>query len=264
MSDRADQSDRIVRASDNNAPILDGDGLPISELELDQVDAATDRRVSVAELAAEQHAWRFGHVIVDEAQDLTPMQWRMIARRTQGNSMTVVGDLAQRSIGQPGRWEDHLPPTISEVTYKELTINYRAPAEVNDLAGKVLAELAPDLSAPRSIRSVGKSPRAVQVSNTARDLPDLINQARSDLKSGTVAVIGLDLPQGIDHLTPWQVKGLEFDSVIIVEPARILEEEYGLSLLYVAITRSTSELLLVHSRPLPEVLASSFKAGTTS
>ncbi len=255
MSDSADQSDRIVRASDNNAPLLDGDGLPISELELDQVDAAADRRVSVAELAAEQHAWRFGHVIVDEAQDLTPMQWRMIARRTRGDSMTVVGDLAQRSIGEPGQWADHLPPSISEVAYKELTINYRAPAEVNDLASRVLSELAPQLKAPQSIRSAGHHPCSVQVKDLHRDLPGVVKQHQAELESGTMAVIGLDLSPELDHLTPWQAKGLEFDSVIIAEPARILEEEYGMSLLYVAITRSTSRLTIVHSRPLPTVLA---------
>ncbi len=250
-------SDRIIRASDNNAPLLDGDGNPISELELDQVDAAIDRAASVAELAAGQRSWRFGHVIVDEAQDLTPMQWRMLARRTRGDSMTVVGDLAQRSIGEPGRWSDHLPPSIKNVTYKELTINYRAPAEVNDLATKVLSELAPDLTAPQSIRSVGHHPKAIPVQSLTEDLAPIIEEARASLETGTLVVIGMDLPPGIEHLTPWQAKGLEFDSVIIVEPARILEEEYGLSLLYVAITRSTSHLSIVHERPLPPVLADS-------
>lgn len=248
-------NDRVIRAADNNEPLLDGEGEPISELELDQVDAAIERGTSVAELAAEQRAWRFGHVIVDEAQDLTPMQWRMVARRTRGQSMTVVGDLAQRSIGEPGRWADHLPPSITRVSYQELTINYRAPAEVNELASAILSELAPDLQAPHSIRSVGQKPTARQVENLERALPSLVTETQDRLTEGTLAVIGLDLGQGPSHFSPWQAKGLEFDSVIIVEPATILEEEFGLSLLYVAITRSTRELQIIHSRPLPPVLA---------
>lgn len=255
-------TDRVVRASDNNAPLLDGDGEPISELELDQVDAAVDRGASVAELAADQRSWRYGHVIVDEAQDLTPMQWRMIARRTRGESMTVVGDLAQRSIGEPGEWSDHLPSSLSNVSYQELTVNYRAPAEVNELARDVLAELAPNLKAPRSIRSVGTEPVAVHVNDVGKALPDLVVSQQRLAPAGTTAVIGLelnrfDIDPSAEKLSPWQSKGLEFDSVLIVEPDRILDEEFGLSLLYVAITRSTCNLLIVHSEPLPNVLARS-------
>lgn len=249
-------SDRIIRASDNNAPLLDGDGVPISELELDRVDAAIDRGASVAELASAQRSWRFGHVIVDEAQDLSPMQWRMIVRRTRGESMTVVGDLAQCSIGEPGTWAEHLPPSISGFSYQELTVNYRAPAEINHLASAVLAELAPTLSAPSSIRSVGTHPSAQPVTDLHAELPALITQAQALVGDGALAIIGIDLPEdlGVTTLSPWQAKGLEFDSVLIVEPAQILARDYGLSLLYVAITRSTRLLSLVHAQPLPPVL----------
>lgn len=255
-------TDRVVRASDNNAPLLDGDGEPISELELDRVDAAVDRGASVAELAADQRSWRYGHVIVDEAQDLTPMQWRMIARRTRSESMTVVGDLAQRSIGEPGQWSDHLPSSLSNVSYQELTVNYRAPAEVNELASDVLAELAPNLKAPRSIRSVGTEPKAVHVSDVGLALPDLLAKERQEIPTGTTAVIGLelerfDLDPSVEKLSPSQSKGLEFDSVLIIEPDRILSQEFGLSLLYVAITRSTCNLTIIHTEPLPRVLAKS-------
>lgn len=260
-------TDRIIRAADNAAPLLDGDGVPISELELDQVDAAIDRGASVAELAAGQRSWRFGHVIVDEAQDLTPMQWRMVARRTQGESMTVVGDLAQRSIGEPGKWSDHLPPSISSFNYQELTINYRAPAEVNKLAGAVLAELAPNLSAPKSIRSVGRHPQAIKVTSISAALPDLVAEAKKRIGEGTIAVIGTGPDEGpvgpvpgATCLTPRQAKGLEFDSVFLVEPAMLLTQDYGLSLLYVAITRSTRELCIVHEQALPDVLANAIKA----
>lgn len=261
-------TDHVVRAEDNDAPILDGEGLPISELELDQVDAALDRQASVAELAADQQSWRFGHVIVDEAQDLTPMQWRMIARRTQGDSMTVVGDLAQRSIGEPGTWADHIPPSVADFSYQELTINYRAPAELNELSSAILAELAPDLQAPRSIRSVGHYPKAIAVEDLQSGVLEVANRAHDERTlrthgEGTIAVIGIDLPSSLGTannspfvlLSPWQAKGLEFDSVLLVEPATIIEQEFGLSLLYVAVTRSTNELLIVHNKPLPAILS---------
>lgn len=259
-------SDFVVRAEDNDAPLLDGEGKPISELELDRVDAAVEQGASVAELASDQRSWRFGHVIVDEAQDLTPMQWRMIARRTRGDSMTVVGDLAQRSIGEPGEWSDHLPPSIRNVSYQELTINYRAPAEVNDLARAVLAQLAPKLTAPRSIRSVGRSPKAVEVRSIALELPLLIDAAMDRLGTGSIVVICLDAEQDnemnralrardVTVLTPRQAKGLEFDAVFLVEPSDILAEPWGLSLLYVSITRSTQELSILYKNELPSVLA---------
>ncbi len=251
-------ADRIVRA-ENGAPLLDNDGEPITELHLAQVDALADEQAAVAELAARQRAWRYGHVIVDEAQDLTPMQWRMLVRRARNRSMTIVGDLAQRTLGPAGRWEDHLPGDLGEVAHRELTVNYRSPAEVNELAARLLRSLAPDLSASNAIRSSGEPVRVVELASIADELVPLVAAETERAADGRVAVIGEELPElseiGAQALTPVESKGLEFDAVIVVEPAAILERAHGLSDLYVAITRTTRRLTIAHARPLPELLA---------
>ncbi len=238
----------------------DDDDLSFDELDLDAADAVFDRGASVAELAIRQRSWRFGHVIVDEAQDLTPMQWRMVARRARGTSMTIVGDLAQRSNGAPGQWRDHLPHSIRSFDYRELTTNYRSPAEVNDLAAALLASLAPDLTVSRSIRHTGDAPRALAVTSILDELPAVIDDELERIGDGKVAVISstpVVTPAAVHALTPRSSKGLEFDSVIIVEPAAMLAEPHGLSLLYVAVTRTTRRLTFVHTGELPPILADS-------
>lgn len=262
-------SDWILRAEDTGAALLDNDGMPIRELTPDSADQLLDKGESIAEMATVEKAWRFGHVIVDEAQDLTPMQWRMVARRSRRGSMTIVGDLAQRSIGEPGSWTDHLPETIADPDYRELSINYRSPAEINDVAAALLTELAPDLSAPRSIRNVGERPTVVQVDDLADQLGRIAWGAREDGRGRAkserrIAVIGATSEEesaipDVQWLTPWQTKGLEFDVVIIAEPARILAAEHGLSLLYVAVTRTTERMIVVHDEPLPELLAAALE-----
>lgn len=258
--------DRFVEIDDDDEPNFD-------ELDLDAADSVFDAGDSIAALAARQRAWRFGHVIVDEAQDLSPMQWRMVARRARRNSLTIVGDLAQRSSGTAGNgktptWTDVLPPSIEDFAYRELTVNYRSPAEVDGLAAALLTELAPDLTAATSIRHAGVVPRAVACPTLAEALPSLITQERGAVGEGKIAVITssspgsesasalaeLDQP-GVQLLTARAAKGLEFDSVIIAEPAEILDEPFGLSLLYVAVTRSTKRLTLLHARDLPPIVA---------
>ncbi len=263
-------SDFAVNEMPEGVPLLDNDGLPISELSVDSVDELHDVAVGIAQLAANQREWRFGHVIVDEAQDLTPMQWRMIARRASGASVTIVGDLAQRSIGEPGSWDAHLPESFADFAYAELSINYRSPAAINELAALVLAELAPGLTAPAAIRETEAVPVAIAVETSAERrtrLAELVAAEQLAVPGGQVAVIGADVDErlveslaGTDAvvLTAWRSKGLEFDSVIVVEPAEIAESDGGLSLLYVALTRSTDRLTILHRRPLPTPLASHF------
>ncbi len=266
--------DRTMLALDNDQPLLDGEGRPVQELDVERPDEIAQRSATVRQLAVDEQVWRFGHVIVDEAQDLTPMQWRMVVRRSRKGAVTVLGDLAQRSIGEPGTWDDHLPPELSLYHERALTTNYRSPAEINDLAAAVLADLAPGLPQSRAVRRSGRHPVAIRVESIDRDLPRVV----ADLAGSTgvcpggdrrmaPAVIGFDLAQPPDRspgtaalhdarlLSPWQAKGLEFDSVVVVEPARFLDEENGLSLLYVALTRSTDRLAIVHQRPLPDSLA---------
>jgi superfamily I DNA/RNA helicase len=250
-------------------PALGAEGQVIGELDLDSPDGLAAAGATVRQLAVDEQVWRFGHVIVDEAQDLTPMQWRMVVRRSRTGAVTILGDLAQRSIGDPGTWAEHLPPELSHHDQRNLTINYRSPTEINELAAAILARLAPGLPASRAVRRSGQPPGAVRVDDLARDLPAVVaaTAGRSQNRDGRdlpPAVIGHELPDLHHHpdlgparcrpLSPWPVKGLEFDSVVVVEPARFLDEPNGLSLLYVALPRSTDRLVVVHQRPLPDLL----------
>ena len=257
--------DLVLREADTGGALLDSDGEVLRELEIEAVDEVVDHGATIQELAAGARAWRYGHVIVDEAQDLTPMQWRMVTRRTRGSSLTIVGDLAQRSIGEPGSWREHLPPAIAEFDYRELSVNYRSPASINRLAGSVLSELAPDLAPTEAIRDTATPPQARSVTSLGAELPAIVEEMRQTT-DGTVAVIAADPERaqsalaedsdaGVHWLSPWKAKGLEFDAVVLVEPAEMLAMPRGLSLLYVALTRSTNRLVIVHAEPLPSCLA---------
>jgi len=270
----------VIRAEDNNEPLLDNDGQPIAELTLDSADHINQADATLAELAAAQRSWRYGHVIVDEAQDLTPMQWRMVARRARGGAMTIVGDLAQRASADASRsaeptevsWHDLLPASLADFDYQELSVNYRSPSEINDLAGALLAQLAPQLQSAVSIRHAGVDPKAVSTTDLAQGLATVLAEEIAAVPRGRIGVIraesaiaghAADIAADPDNhhpvvtdLTARQSKGLEFDSVIIVEPAAIAALPSGLSLLFVALTRSTSRLTLLHRQPLPAVLES--------
>ena len=214
----------------------------------------------------------FAHVVVDEAQDLTPMQWRMIARHAPRASWTVVGDLAQRSrIAEPESWQD-IATLIGrrQVEIERLTVNYRTPSEVMELARAALgaAGLNPD-AAPEAVRSTGRRPRVVR---TDRVLPSAIDAAvaAGRRRDGVIAVVVLDdevapagarLEDALQTLTerervdlteririhdPRSVKGLEFDAVVVAAPDRLAAaSSVGAHQLYVVFTRTTDELVLV-------------------
>ena len=222
----------------------------------------------------------YGHVLVDEAQDLTAMQWRMLARRCPTGSMTLVGDVGQSS--QPGAvadWDDALRslPGHQGARRVTLSVNYRTPAEIMAVADRVLAAAAAAVEPVRSVRSTGEHPRFE--STTEPDLAAAAARAarRARESGGTVAVVAppelhpalidgltdvgglagsedvLDAPVAV--LAPVEVKGLEFDHVVVVEPATLVRPDpAGLRLLYVALTRATRTLSVVHARPLPEAL----------
>jgi DNA helicase IV len=225
----------------------------------------------------------YGHIIVDEAQDLSPMALRMLARRSISGSMTLVGDLGQATAGwAPATWADvlrHLPARRPPRTVS-LTVNYRTPAEIMDVAAEVLAAASTDAAVPRSVRATGRVPSARPV--PPGTLPGEVAAIAGELaqRDGTVAVIGAtaDLPALAAALDaaglPWgdperaglsekitlldvpSVKGLEFDAVVIAEPAAIVAEPGGgLRPLFIAVTRPTRELVAVHARPLPDALA---------
>ncbi|WP_280486301.1 HelD family protein [Nocardia farcinica] len=222
-------------------------------------------RLTAAERAAGDRTWTYGHVIVDEAQELSAMAWRMVMRRIPNRWMTVVGDVAQ--TGDPAgaaSWQQVLEPYVAQRwKLTELTVNYRTPAEIMTVAADVLAAIDPAATAPRSVRETGHRPRAERV--TEAELPAAVARAVAEHHGpGTTAVIAphelTDALAEVDGeavrvLTVSEVKGLEFDTVLLVEPARIVEESpRGLNDLYVALTRATQRLHVLHTAELPEVL----------
>ncbi|WP_081235957.1 HelD family protein, partial [Streptomyces viridosporus] len=225
---------------------------------------------SAAERAAADRTWAFGHIIVDEAQELSPMAWRLLMRRSPTRSMTLVGDPAQTSeAGGVGSWADILAPYVEDRwEHTRLGVNYRTPAEIMDVAAAVVRAEHPDFEPPGSVRSTGVRPWA----RATDDLPGAVAKAVGELTpaEGRLAVIAPrelhralaarldgveagaepDLTHGVVLLDPRQAKGLEFDSVLVVEPGR-----YGTSDLYVALTRATQRLGVLHTGPLPRPLA---------
>jgi DNA helicase IV len=215
---------------------------------------------SLAERASADREWTYGHVVVDEAQELSEMDWRLVMRRCPSRSMTIVGDLAQRESPAGARsWarmlEDYVP---SRWAYRQLTINYRMPAEIMEVAAGVLAEMDPSLQPPKSVRHSGVRPWSA--SCDPGELPTVVAElARAEqaaVPDGTLAVIAPpDVAAGVATVTPRAAKGLEYDAVIIVEPQRILATEpSGAADLYVALTRATQRLGVIHTEPLPDAL----------
>ena len=207
---------------------------------------------SVAERAAADRDWRFGHLVVDEAQELSAMDWHVLLRRCPSRSITAVGDLAQRSAPAGAHeWADVLAPHLgSRWTYRTLTVNYRTPAEIMELAAGVLAEFAPDRRPPESVRSTGEDPwqATVPAADLAASVRAAVEAEVERLDRGTVAVIAPDV-RGLVGLpaevhTPVSAKGLEFDAVVIVDPERI--RAHNPADLYVSITRATRRLGLLH------------------
>jgi DNA helicase IV len=206
----------------------------------------------------------YGHVIVDEAQDLSPMQLLAISRRAVDGSLTILGDVAQATGPVVyRRWEELVPflPEDAELEIEELRHAYRVPAEIMDFALPLLDEIAPEVEAPIAYRDGGDPPRLVRVEETELIETALREAVALDSLDGMLAVIvprTLAVPDEFPFpiLTPRQAKGLEFDHVVVVEPAAIADErDRGLRELYVALTRPTKTLVVVHSRPLPDALA---------
>ncbi|UVS81444.1 RNA polymerase recycling motor ATPase HelR [Actinokineospora sp. UTMC 2448] len=211
---------------------------------------------TLVERASADRDWTYRHVVVDEAQELSEMDWRVLMRRCPNRSFTVVGDLAQRrSPAGAKTWAAMLNPYVPDRwVYRKLTVNYRTPAEIMAVAAGVLADFAPDVQPPDSVRSCGVHPWSKQV--TAADLPAEIAAfvESESTQEGTSIVIG---PPGVPGaVPPSQTKGLEFDAVLVVEPARILTENpRGAAELYVALTRATQRLGVLHQDPLPAALS---------
>jgi DNA helicase IV len=223
----------------------------------------------------------FGHVLVDEAQDLTAMQWRMVGRRCPSGSMTLVGDFGQSS--RPGALHDWDAvraqlPGDEPARIVTLSVNYRTPAEIMTLADRFVADAAPGVRPAHSVRSTGRLPQFVGaddsgelvalVADLARnggcddgttaviapqDLHDDLVARLADLGAAAGSADAIDAPVAVVDAS--DAKGLEFDHVIVVEPSRLVTPDAsGLRLLYTALTRATQTLTVAHAAPLPEAL----------
>jgi DNA helicase IV len=223
----------------------------------------------------------YGHVVVDEAQDLSPMQFRMVARRAPTGSLTILGDLAQATgPWSYGTWDEilrHLP-TSAPTRHDELTLGYRAPGQILNLASKLLPVAAPSVRPTRSIREGRREPRVIPVvvdDLLAESVEEATRLAGEGFLVGLVVSAGhlaamtalvkgrsdIGLLERDAMIKPVTVvdataaKGLEFDAVVVVEPAAIAgDDARGLRLLYVAMTRPIQHLSLVHAESLPALL----------
>ncbi|MCC3330963.1 RNA polymerase recycling motor ATPase HelR [Nocardia abscessus] len=209
----------------------------------------------LAERAAADRDWTYRHVVVDEAQELSEMDWRVLMRRCPGRSFTVVGDLAQRrSVAGATSWGAMLEPYVpGRWVYRSLSVNYRTPAEIMTVAAALLAEFAPGVQPPESVRACGVQPWSRRVAED--ELPTAIEEfVRGEAdREGTSIVIGPpDVPGAV---AASETKGLEYDAVLVVEPERILAEgPRGAAELYVALTRATQRLGVLHRDSLPQAL----------
>ncbi|MGK5629130.1 HelD family protein [Streptomyces sp. URMC 123] len=274
FEDRDDEESEVLAAHD----LVDAERLAERHEEADHRSAA--------QRAAADRTWAFGHIIVDEAQELSAMAWRLLMRRCPTRSMTLVGDPAQTAEpGGCGSWEAILTPYVGDRwEHVRLGVNYRTPAQIMEVAAAVLRSAHPSFEPPRSVRATGERPWARRTddlpgavadavaravggpsheegpgaareggSGTAREegrlaviAPRRHHAALSAALPGASAGVSPDLTRPVVLLDPRQAKGLEFDTVIVVEPA-----EFGVSDLYVALTRATQRLGVVHTGALP-------------
>jgi hypothetical protein len=207
----------------------------------------------------------YAHVLVDEAQDITPMQWRMLRRRGPQASWTIVGDPAQSSWSNPEEAQRALEELVGNAPVRtfRMSTNYRSPAEVFDLAARVVVEAYPEADLPTAVRSTGRHPQLLVVgenglvgsaTEAVRNLLAAVDGtvgvicAPSHLAEVAVAVAGLS--ERVAVVTPLESKGLEYDGVLVVSPDDIVAESPGgVRVLYVALTRPTQQLVTLDAEP---------------
>ncbi|MDX2357234.1 HelD family protein [Dietzia sp. PP-33] len=272
-----------VRQAEEALEILTGSAVQDIEDDLDPevlmaydvVDAeslarrhSADSDLTVADRAGSDRTWAFGHVIVDEAQELSAMAWRVIMRRSPNRWMTLVGDVAQTSSPAGiDSWDDALSPYVDDRwVLCELTVNYRTPETVSAVADLLLAQIDPAATAPRPVRAgrrpvawlepeagsvnrvvAGEIARVPDERAVAVLLPDGEDDEpeRSTEITALVETVAATRP-GTAVLPLALAKGLEFDVVVVVDPEHVLERSpQGLQDLYVGATRATQELVLV-------------------
>jgi DNA helicase IV len=249
--------------------VLGAPARPRKKRELDPLDQLTglEELMPVREESQRERAERlaqerteYAHVIVDEAQDLTPMQWRMVGRRGRHATWTVVGDPAQSSWSDPDEAAEARDEALGTRPRRrfELTVNYRNPAEIAELASKVLALAMPGSQSPKAVRSTGVEPRFTVVGDTLAETVRAEAARLLERVDGTVGVVVAmqrreearrwlaGLGDRVVALGSLEAKGLEYDATVVVSPAEIADESpAGLRVLYVALTRATQQLTVV-------------------
>lgn len=247
--------------------------------------AERGERLSVAERAASDRSWTYGHVVVDEAQELSPMQWRLLVRKSPMRSFTIVGDIAQVSSAAGARsWTEALNAGFGDRwRLEELSVNYRTPAQIARAAESFAGQAKLPITPARAVRegdwpihtviAPGELPAAVLETvqllladagagnlavivpeESVDDIADSLREALDGAVTGGAArrivgrgAAGLELPLAV--LTAREAKGLEFDTVLIVDPRGIVAETpRGAAALYVAATRPTQRLAMVYPR----------------
>ncbi|MDT0392379.1 HelD family protein [Streptomyces dubilierae] len=266
---REGRSVHDIALLDELQAILGAPARPRRKRELDPLDQLTglEELMPVREETQRERAERlaqerveYAHVIVDEAQDLTPMQWRMVGRRGRHATWTVVGDPAQSSWSDPDEAAEARDEALGTRPRRrfELTVNYRNPAEIAELAAKVLALAMPGSVSPKAVRSTGVEPRYTVVGES---LGATVREGAARLLErvdGTVGVVVAmqrreearrwlaGLGDRVVALGSLEAKGLEYDATVVVSPAEIADESpAGLRVLYVALTRATQQLTVV-------------------
>jgi DNA helicase IV len=256
----------IVENTDEEFDWLEGlsDGV-------NEVLTSSERRARAAAAREAEEPEEYAHVLVDEAQDLSPMQWRMVTRRGPQASWTIVGDPAQSSWPDPDEARAAMDSMLSHLqrhTFR-LSTNYRNSAEIYSFAGEVIRQSVPDADLPNAVRSTGVEPEH-RIFDAGK-VPEAAGDAAAELLQlveGTVGVIvAPSLRRAVDAVlaeigdprvvavSPLESKGLEYDAVVVVEPDRIVAETLGgVRALYVVLTRATQRLVTINSTThwLPE------------
>jgi DNA helicase IV len=252
----------------------------MSAEELAEQNREQEARQTAAERATSDRTWAFGHIVVDEAQELSPMQWRLLVRRCPLKSFTIVGDIAQTSsVAGANSWQGALAPMFGDRwQLEELTVNYRTPSQIAEAAVRMANAAGLVVSAPKAVREGRWTPIIDEVSagGVVDRLLEVLPEEVGALDGGLLAVIadGDLLPrataalraaygrrigtgagsyeQDIVVISPREAKGLEFDGVVVLEPSVMLNHEHGkVGDLYVAMTRATQRLRLIAAEPVP-------------
>jgi hypothetical protein len=243
---------------------------------MSEVTTFADRTHRAARNLADETDYRtFAHVVVDEAQDVAPLQWRMLARRARGATWTIVGDWVQSAWPDVDEVRAAMTETLGRSRVREavLTTNYRTSTEIAELAAALLARIDPAAEAPVAVRSTGIRPD-LRGGSVATAVAEVLDQV-----SGTVGVVcPRSLVAGVREVLPtdprlqvldtWQAKGLEFDGCVVVAPEEVVREgrseQAGLRTLYVALTRATQRLVVVSEEPLDWLRAESPTGSKTT